>query len=202
MSTIEGGMICTDDDELANVIRSIRSHGWDRDLSQQKQSELRQEYDVNDFQALYTFYWEGYNLRATDLQAKIGLSQINKLDDIIENRKNNFSIYQNLVNNDFWKPDVVDENISNFAYPIITPNREELVLKLREKNIECRPLVCGSIGRQPFWKRKYEVKLKNADLLNDFGLYVPNHHSLSEQNVITIAQTINEVTNNKTMEVI
>ena len=122
---------------------------------------------------------------------------------LIENRKNNFSIYQNLVNNDFWKPDVVDENISNFAYPIITPNREELVLKLREKNIECRPLVCGSIGRQPFWKRKYgEVKLKNADLLNDFGLYVPNHHSLSEQNVITIAQTINEVTNNKTMEVI
>ena len=196
MSTIEGGMICTDDDELADVIRSIRSHGWDRDLPIEKQTELRKKYEVEDFQALYSFYWEGYNLRATDLQARIGLSQINKLNGIIQNRKDNFSLYQSLIKNNFWKPSVKDKNISNFAYPIITQKREELVCKLMQNNVECRPLVCGSIGRQPFWKKKYgEIKLKNADILNDCGLYVPNHHSLSITDINTITTIVNEVTN-------
>ena len=196
MSTIEGGMICTDDDELADVIRSIRSHGWDRDLPIEKQTELRKKYEVEDFQALYSFYWEGYNLRATDLQARIGLSQLNKLNGTIQNRKDNFGLYQSLIKNDFWKPSVEDKNISNFAYPIITQKREELVCKLMQNNVECRPLVCGSIGRQPFWKKKYgELKLKNADILNDCGLYVPNHHSLSIIDINTITTIVNEVTN-------
>ena len=65
-----------------------------------------------------------------------------------------------------------------------------------QNNIECRPLVCGSIGRQPFWKAKYgETRLKNADTLNDCGLYVPNHHSLSKTDINTITTIVNEVTN-------
>jgi len=196
MSTIEGGMICTDDDELANILKSIRSHGWDRDLSPKTQKKLRKKYNVDEFQSLYTFYWEGYNLRATDLQARIGLSQINKLNNIIEHRKDNFILYQNSIKNDFWKPSVIDKNISNFAYPIITPKKEELVCKLIQNNVECRPLVCGSIGQQPFWKRKYgETKLKNADIVNDYGLYIPNHHSLSESDITIISTLVNEITN-------
>ena len=194
MSTIEGGMICTNDDALAHVIRSIRRHGWDKDLPDNVQNELRQENDIDDFRSLYTFYWQGYNLRSTDLQAKIGLSQLSKINSTIEIRKDNFKLYQKLIRNSFWKPDV-GSDISNMAYPIITPHKDDLVSKLQKNNIECRPLVCGSIGRQPFWIREYgECRLANADTVHDFGLYIPNHHGLSEQDIEKITDIVNEVT--------
>jgi len=76
MSTIEGGMISTDDEDLYHILLSIRSHGWDRDLPKSKQIELREKYNIGDFRSLYTFYYPGFNLRATDLQAFIGLGQL------------------------------------------------------------------------------------------------------------------------------
>ena len=76
ISTIEGGIISTDDFKLYEILKSIRSHGWDRDLSTETQFELQKEWDVTEFNSLYTFYYEGFNLRSTDLQAYIGLTQI------------------------------------------------------------------------------------------------------------------------------
>ena len=73
MSTIEGGMISTDDEELYHILLSIRSHGWDRDLPEEKQLMLRNKHNVDKFRSLYTFYYPGFNLRSTDLQAFIGL---------------------------------------------------------------------------------------------------------------------------------
>ena len=83
MSTIEGGMISTDDEDLYHILLSIRSHGWDRDLPKSKQIELRKKYNISDFRSLYTFYYPGFNLRATDLQAFIGLQQLKIIKDIM-----------------------------------------------------------------------------------------------------------------------
>lgn len=194
MSTIEGGMICTNDDALANVIRSVRSHGWDRDLPSDVQRQMRNESGIDDFRALYTFYWQGYNLRSTDLQARIGLRQLEKLPLNIEKRKENFRHYQGLVKNAMWKPNVGND-ISNMAYPVITDRKNELIHKLRDNHIECRPLVCGSIGRQPFWIKKYgEKKLTNADVVDEMGIYVPNHHNMSREDVARVADIINQFT--------
>ncbi len=151
MSTIEGGMISTNDEDLYHILLSIRSHGWDRDLPIKKQEELRKKYQVNDFRALYTFYYPGFNLRATDLQAFIGLGQLDKLDMIVENRNKNFLRYKNEIKNNFWS--ITEPNgsfVSNFSYPIITKNIENLVKALNDNNIECRPLICGSINEHPF----------------------------------------------------
>ena len=71
MSTIEGGMICTNDKAVYDMLKMLRSHGWDRDLDSEKQQELRKEWGVDDFSALYTFYVPGFNVRSTDLQAVI-----------------------------------------------------------------------------------------------------------------------------------
>ena len=90
MSTIEGGMISTDDEELYYILLSIRSHGWDRDLPTHKQKELREKYKINDFKSLYTFYYPGFNFRATDLQAFIGIRQMAKLNEIVESRNKNY----------------------------------------------------------------------------------------------------------------
>ena len=78
ISTIEGGIISTNDFELYELLLSIRSHGWDRDLSVETQFQLQQDWDVSDFDAMYTFYYSGFNMRSTDLQAYIGLTQIDK----------------------------------------------------------------------------------------------------------------------------
>jgi len=71
LSTIEGGMVCTDDDELDGMLRMVRANGWDRNLSEPKRSQLRARYEVSDFDAKYTFYDLGYNLRPTEVTASL-----------------------------------------------------------------------------------------------------------------------------------
>jgi CDP-6-deoxy-D-xylo-4-hexulose-3-dehydrase len=194
ISTIEGGFVCTDDFDLYRILLSIRSHGWDRDLDVNFQVEKRNEYEVSDFKSLYTFYYPGFNLRSTDLQAFIGLGQIDKLDNILEKRERNFSLYDKYIKNDYWKIKKLDNCFySNFAYPIIHPDREEIAKHLMENDVECRPLVCGSIGKQPFWKDIYgEQSLEFADKVDDFGLYLPNHPNLTEQDIKYVCDLVNE----------
>ena len=192
MSTIEGGMICTNDDEFYELLKSIRSHGWDRDVSEETQKQLRSDFGVNEFNALYTFYYEGFNLRSTDLQAFIGRGQLNKLPEIISKRQSNFNQYRLSIEG--WKPSPVGEVISNFAYPIITEKKQEVIKALKENDVECRPLICGSIGRQPFWKKRYgETALSVADKIHKYGLYVPNHQQMSSDDVRMVVNTVNSV---------
>ena len=116
MSTIEGGMISTDDEDLYHILLSIRSHGWDRDLPKSKQVELRKKYNIGDFRSLYTFYYPGFNLRATDLQAFIGLQQLKKLSTIIKNRNINYQRYHDGIKNTEWKVNPPSNSfISNFS---------------------------------------------------------------------------------------
>ena len=193
IATMEGGMICTDDDELYETVKSIRCHGWDRDLSHSCQSRLRSEYDIDDFRALYTFYWLAYNFRATDLQAHIGLSQMKKIDYICKKRHENLLLYDSLIKNDYWKLPI-SQHISNFAYPIITPKKNELAKSLYLNDIETRPLVCGSIGRQPFWIKEHgETRLPFADIVHDYGLYVPNNHQITNDEIKKICEVVNNV---------
>jgi len=194
MSTIEGGMISTDDEDLYHILLSIRSHGWDRDLPEFKQKELREKYNITDFRALYTFYYPGFNLRATDLQAFIGLSQLGKIDEIIEKRNKNFKLYQDGLKEQTWKVKEPDNSfVSNFAYPIITTNIKYLVEKLKENNIDCRPLICGSIQEHPFWYEKYsKSSLPIAENVHLYGLYVPNNHQITEEEINRIITIVNK----------
>jgi CDP-6-deoxy-D-xylo-4-hexulose-3-dehydrase len=194
MSTIEGGMICTNDDDFYELIKSVRSHGWDRDISTKEQTRLRKEYNVDEFSALYTFYYDGFNLRSTDLQAFIGREQLYKLPEIISKRQTNFNLYQSLVKEREWKPNPTGEVISNFAYPIISKSKKMLVETFNKEGVECRPLICGSIGQQPFWKKRYgECSLPMADRINKYGMYVPNHQSMTPEDVHKVSAIINAV---------
>jgi len=194
MSTIEGGMISTDDEDLYHILLSIRSHGWDRDLPKSKQIELREKYNVGDFRSLYTFYYPGFNLRATDLQAFIGLQQLNKLSTIIENRNINYQRYHDGIKNAEWKINPPENSfISNFSYPIITKNIKELVEKLTENNIECRPLICGSINEHPFWYERYgKQELPISKRVHEYGLYLPNNHQMTIEEVDKVINIVNQ----------
>lgn len=196
LSTIEGGMICTDDEDIFNLLRSLRSHGWDRDMSDKHSSSLKKEFSIdNEFEAQYKFYYLGFNLRSTDLQAFIGINQLKRFDEIVGKRNENYTFYKSVLSNSYWEPpkSTEDKYISSFAYPVIHPNRTSIAKKLKEKNIASRPLICGSLGRQPFWTKNYgPVSLKNADKVNDFGFYLPNNHELEKSEINYIKESIKE----------
>ena len=194
MSTIEGGMISTNNEDLYHILLSIRSHGWDRDLPQEKQEFLRNKYNIDSFRSLYTFYYPGFNLRATDLQAFIGLNQLEKLSTIIENRHKNYLRYKNEIKNSFWNISPPENSyISNFSFPIISKNIKNLTNSLIENNIECRPLICGSINEHPFWFERYgKQELPNSKMVHEYGIYLPNNHQMTDDEINKVIKIVNE----------
>jgi len=195
ISTIEGGMICTNDCEIANLLLMMRSHGWDRDIPKEEADKLADRYDVDDFDRLFTFYFPGLNVRATDLQAKIGLRQVDKIDKFSKIRNKNFKRYnERLANsNVLFKPSQAPGDfVSSFCYPIIIKNRKECIEELRANDIACRPLIAGSICKNPMWKRygKREIKLMNTPMIDEYGFYVPNHQGMTEEDVDKICNII------------
>ena len=193
ISTIEGGFISTDDKDLYDILVSIRAHGWDRDLDVEKQIELQQDWDVSTFNSLYTFYYQGFNVRATDLQAHIGLTQIDKLDGWGVRREYNYLTYQELVENDYWKPNTeLNDFTSNFAYPVIHPNRDKVVEQLERGGVEVRPMICGSMGTQPFYVKEYgRLELPNVTEIDRYGFYVPNNPHITDEEIVYISNIIN-----------
>ena len=197
ISTIEGGFISTDDEDLYKLLVSIRSHGWDRDLDKKTQINLQKEWNISEFNALYTFYYPGYNLRSTDLNAFIGLNQIDKLDYWGKKREQNFNLYQKLIKNDYWKVKPRPNSfVSNFAYPVIHPNRDKIVEILLKNNVEVRPMICGSMGTQPFYVKKYgKLELPNVTIIDLYGFYVPNNPKMKSEEILFICDLVNGVIN-------
>ena len=193
LSTIEGGFINTNDEDFYHILLMMRSHGWDRDLPKWKQQELREEYKCTDFDALYNFYTPGFNLRATDLQAFIGLRAVDKLDEYVTKRTINFIHYLSLIkNNKLQLSDDNNNTISNFAMPIVHKNRDNIVKDLMEAEIEVRPLIAGNMASKPMWTKRYKKpKLPNAELLEKQGFYIPNHQDLTLCEIKTITNIIN-----------
>jgi CDP-4-dehydro-6-deoxyglucose reductase, E1 len=192
MSTIEGGAICTDNSRLADMLRIVRAHGWDRNLDHISQKKFRTRHKINsEFYSRYTFYDLGYNLRATEINGFIGNIQLTYLNEIVQKRKNNFLeiapvIYQQ---KDTFYPIRYDhiDLISNFAVPVIcksTQIRDKLVEKCINK-IEIRPLVGGDITKQPFSHKyiKKNYSLPNATLINKQGFYFGNNPELTHKEI-------------------
>lgn len=196
LSTIEGGIMATNDVEIAAAARCIRNHGWDRDYSEEKRKELRDEWGVSEFDSLYTFYMHGFNVRSTDLQAFIGIGQLDKADSVNTKRETNFNLYQNNIKNEYWKPIYREDTFcSNFAYPIIHPNRDAMVKNLISEGVEVRPMICRSMGVQPFYVKLYGKQiLKNADIVDKYGMYIPNHPELSSDDILKVCDIINGCT--------
>jgi CDP-6-deoxy-D-xylo-4-hexulose-3-dehydrase len=194
LSTIEGGFINTDDEDFYHLLLMMRSHGWDRDLPVTKQKELRDKYSIDDFSALYNFYVPGFNLRATDLQAFIGLRAIDKLFGYSQKRNNNFFVYLNNIKGNLLEFKITDNVfISNFAFPVVNKNKEQIIKELTSNNIEVRPLIAGNMANKPMWYSKYDVpSLPNCELIDAHGFYLPNHQDLTEEEIMTIVNIVNK----------
>jgi CDP-6-deoxy-D-xylo-4-hexulose-3-dehydrase len=193
ISTIEGGAVTTNDRKLYNIMLSIRSHGWSRDVDEEYKTEWKNNFDVDDVREFYTFYFAGFNLRSTDLNAYLGISQLKSMELIVDKRETNYLHYKEALNEKFWIQESNYEKLSSFAFGLIVKNRIEVFQALKENNIEVRPLICGSMGRQPFWIKKYgKVNLPVADIIHDNGLYLPNHLYLSKNDIDRITDVVNK----------
>ncbi len=190
MSTIEGGMVCTDNKELNDMLLITRAHGWTRDASLEKRKELSTKKD--DFYEKYTFYYLGYNLRPTEITGFIGLKELEYLDEVNDIRRKNYELFNNYARNnpDFIKLKVGHMSyISNFAYPLLCKNKRifNFYKNLFEKhNIEIRPIVGGSIIEQPFFKdymkkNNLYFNCPNAKLIHENGFYLPNNPELTDE---------------------
>ena len=191
ISTIEGGMAVTDDEELYQLMLSVRSHGWSRDLEGSRQDELKKEWQIDEFANLYTFYFEGFNLRSTDLQARLGITQLSRLPAITDIREENFRFYRELLPR-FWAQSSDSARTSSFAFGTFVRDRFSLSQELERHGIESRPLICGNLGRHPFWLREHEPFVAPvADLVHSNGLYLPNHADLTHAEIETICSVVN-----------
>lgn len=195
ISTIEGGMVCTDDKEINELLLMIRSHGWDRDLNEVAAQKLAEENNIKDFDRLFTFYLPGLNVRATDLQAKIGLNQVDKIDKFAKIRNENFHNYNDRLvysSNLFSPTQREGDFVSSFCYPVILQERDKCIAELKDNNIACRPLIAGSLTRSPMWKNfgGMEVNNPNAEIVHEYGFYVPNHQGMGDKEVEQICNII------------
>lgn len=194
ISTIEGGAVVTNDTKLYNLMLSIRSHGWSRDVDENYKKEWKDEYNIDDVREYYTFYYPGFNLRSTDLNAFIGISQLNKMAEITTVRQRNFELYNHFLEGKYWSQQSHFDELSSFAFGTIVENRIEVFNHLKKHNIEVRPLICGSMGKQPFWIKKYgHTPLEVADIIHDYGLYLPNHLYLDEEKIKFVTDKFKEV---------
>jgi CDP-6-deoxy-D-xylo-4-hexulose-3-dehydrase len=193
LSTIEGGFINTDDEDFYHLLLMMRSHGWDRDLPKEKQKKLREKYKVSEFDSLYNFYVPGFNLRSTDLQAFIGLRSLDKLDKYSKIRNLNFKLYNSSIRvNELNLRDSNTNFVSNFAIPIVSKNKKEIVDRLMDYGIEVRPLIAGDMSKKPMWYERFgKCSLPNCEIVDEFGFYIPNHQDITEEQINIISNIIN-----------
>lgn len=188
ISTMEGGLVATDNEELYQTLKSIRAHGWTRDLPKDNYVHPKTGTEWDD---LFRFVLPGYNLRPLEIEAAIGCEQIKKLPSFISARRANALLFQ-AVMLEFPDIDIQSENgkSSWFGFSLIlkgklTNQRSKLVEKLRVNEIESRPIVTGNFTRNPVIKHLAHAPLTplpGSDLIHDQGLFVGNHHyDLKEQ---------------------
>jgi CDP-6-deoxy-D-xylo-4-hexulose-3-dehydrase len=195
MSTIEGGMVCTNDDDFAEMLRIVRANGWDRNLTGGQQQKWRTKFGIeSEFQAKYTFYDLGYNFRPTEITGFLGQYQMQFLEENITKREQNYLRIEKVIkeNPDFvyLKHDHIT-TLSTFAFPLVckTPELRKFYLsKFVEAGVEIRPMIAGNMQEQPFYK-KYVTELYDmpgANMMHANGFYCGNYPELLEEDLVVI----------------
>lgn len=184
MSTIEGGMVSTCDEELYDLMRMKRSHGMARE------SINFEDHAANNPQIhpAFLFMTDGFNCRNDEVHAVLGIRQLTRLDDMIKQRKENYKRYLSLIDEElFYVPSDAETN-SSFCFPFVAKDAkiaDELKLRLETARIESRPVIGGNLLRHPFLRRNiYNFRMTDegtANLVHENGIYVGNSHEVGDE---------------------
>jgi CDP-6-deoxy-D-xylo-4-hexulose-3-dehydrase len=184
ISTMEGGVCVTDDEELYHVLLSMRAHGWTRNLPWP--NHVADKDERGDFHQLFRFVLPGYNLRPLEMSGAIGVEQVKKLPHLIAMRRKNAAIFQDLFGQ--IEGIRIQQEIGQsswFGFSMVVEeacgkSREMIVNALMANGIECRPIVAGNFFRNPVVDLlPYDMPLSplvHADEIHDHGFFIGNHH--------------------------
>jgi len=203
LSTIEGGMVCTNDKKIHEMTKMFRSHGMVRE-SKNKKFENKMIRKYKDISPKFIFLYPTLNFRNNEIGATIGLNQLKRLDSNNVKRNKNFLYFiKNLDEKKYFK-DYALKGISNYAFPIILKKRnkkfrEYFENKLKKANIEFRRGNAGGGNqlRQPYLKKylkKINLKLfPNVEYVHDYGYYIGNYPNLKKEKIIKITKYLNSL---------
>lgn len=183
MSTMEGGMIVTDDDELFHILLCLRAHGWTRNLPRENYVTGIKSDDP--FEESFKFVLPGYNVRPLEIEGAIGIEQLKKIDSFIMMRQENAKKFKMIFDNSpyFFIQEEVGKS-SWFGFALILKDsapisRKQLANALIQAEIECRPIVAGNFAKNPvlrFMDYSIHDTLENAEFIDLNGLFIGNHH--------------------------
>jgi CDP-6-deoxy-D-xylo-4-hexulose-3-dehydrase len=182
-------LVSTSDAELHRILLQVRSHGWAKDLDPADEAALARAHAPLEFNRPFTFYHPGFNLRSTDLNARIGLSQMRKIEHVVGRRIENHERYQArfALHPDFTCQSNARATICSIAFAGLaasSEHRERVGQALRDARIETRPLGGGNMSRQPYWRRRYPAQdLPVADGIHARSFQLPNHPGLTAADV-------------------
>ena len=203
MSTIEGGMISTNDNCLYQLCRMFRSHGMVRELNDE---QLKNKYieENPELDPAFIFAFPAYNMRNNEIGAVLGRNQLKRLDKNNQKRKKNFKIFLDNLNPEKYRTDFNLEGSCNYAFNLVTKSQnlkfcERIMQKLREVGVEFRR---GSAGggnqlRQPYLKKiagdeEYK-KYPETEHIHFFGCYIGNYPDLSEDKILSLCNFLNAI---------
>ena len=203
MSTVEGGMVCTDSEEVYQTCRMLRSHGMVREAT--NQNLIKSYVDKNpDLNPEFIFAFPGFNMRNNELGAVLGRNQLARLDVNNEKRRKNFEIFLEFLDPSKYQTDFDLDGSCNYAFSLILKKPDHgfckrVVQLLSYHGVECRR---GSAGggnqlRQPYLKsftKKINLKnFKEVEHIHFFGYYIGNYPSLAPQKIKKICSILNNV---------
>ena len=195
ISTMEGGLIVTDDEELYQILLSLRAHGWTRNLP--KNNLVCSEKSDDSFEESFRFVLPGYNVRPLELSGALGIEQVKRLPHLITERRKNGKLLQETLSN---HPDImIQQEIGESSWfgfsLVIRPesklSRKALISKLNELGFECRPIVTGNFAKNEvvkYFDSEVYGTLKNANYIDKNGLFVGNHHYPIPEAFIALAK--------------
>ena len=183
ISTMEGGIIVTDDEELYHILLSLRAHGWTRNLP--KENLVCSAKSDDPFEESFRFVLPGYNVRPLEMSGALGIEQVKKLPNLITERRKNGALIQTVLAN---HPELLIQSeigkSSWFGFSLVIKpksawTRKDLVKKLTDLGFECRPIVAGNFAKNEvvkYFDSEVHGQLKNAEHVDQNGLFIGNHH--------------------------
>lgn len=183
ISTMEGGLIVTDDEELYHILLSLRAHGWTRNLP--KENHVCGTKGDDPFEESFRFVLPGYNVRPLEISGALGIEQVKKLPMLIEERRKNGALMQQVFKS---HPDLLIQKeigqSSWFGFSLVIKprsklNRKEMIKRLIDLGFECRPIVAGNFAKSEvikYFNSELHGQLTNAEHIDQNGLFIGNHH--------------------------
>lgn len=201
ISTMEGGIVLTDDEHLHQMMVSLRAHGWTRELPA---TNLVHDKSGDEWEDLFRFVLPGYNLRPLEMSGAIGLEQLAKVPQLIEGRRANARHFQErfgTLDSVRIQREVGQSSWFGFSLVLegsLAGRRAEVVSALNAQNIESRPIVAGNFARNPVMRYLDAVvpeSLPAADKIHVDGLFIGNHHFPAEEGIDLVFETVAKLSN-------